>query len=129
MPRRAAASWRRSNGATARFTFRPCATASVRISSAQSSPATRSIKRWRFSYQHYNTADSDGLRLTATAKQSLLIDGFSQPAVRVLDITDAGAVQELVGAVQPQKNGYGVSLLVQGVGERRLLALAGELAH
>jgi Peptidase family C25 len=83
----------------------------------------------RLSYQHYNTADSDGLRLTATAKQSLLIDGFSQPAVRVLDITDAGAVQELVGAVQPQKNGYGVSLLVQGVGERRLLALAGELAH
>lgn len=81
----------------------------------------------RVSYQHYNTADSDALRLTAAGKQPLLIDGFSQPAVRVLDVTDAGAAQELTGTPQTQQNGYGLSLLVPGAGERRLLAVAGEL--
>src|SRR5581483_8304983 len=79
--------------------------------------------------QHYNTADSDTLRLTAAGNQPLLIDGFSQPAVRVLDVTDAGAAQELNGTPQAQPNGYGVSLLVPGAGERRLLAVAGELSR
>jgi Peptidase family C25 len=82
----------------------------------------------RLSYQHYNTADGEALRLTATGQQAVTIDGFSKPAIRVLDITDAGAVQELVGVVQSQKSGSSVSLLVPGTGQRTLLALASDLA-
>jgi hypothetical protein len=81
----------------------------------------------RLSYQHYNTADGEALRLTATGQQALTIDGFSKPTIRVLDITDAGAVQELVGVVQQQKSGSSVSLLVPGTGQRTLLALASDL--
>jgi hypothetical protein len=81
----------------------------------------------RLSYQHYNTADGEALRLTATGGQALTIDGFSKPAIRVLDITDAGAVRELVGVVQQQKGGNSVSLLPPGTGQRTLLALANDL--
>ncbi|MEN3333049.1 MAG: trimeric autotransporter adhesin [Blastocatellia bacterium] len=82
----------------------------------------------RLSYQHYNTADGESLRLTATGQQALTIDGFSKPTIRVLDITDANAVQELIGVVQQQKSGASVSLQVPGTGQRTLLALASDLA-
>jgi len=81
----------------------------------------------RLSYQHYNTADGETLRLTATGGQAVTLDGFSKPAIRVLDITDANAVQELIGAVQQQKGGSSVSLQVPGTGVRTLLALASDL--
>ena len=82
----------------------------------------------RVSYPHYYVAEGDGLRFTANAKQAVTIEGFSQASIRVLDITDANAVQELVGTVQGQGSGYSVSVQVPGSGQRTLLAVANDLA-
>ncbi|MFL6213380.1 MAG: C25 family cysteine peptidase, partial [Blastocatellia bacterium] len=82
----------------------------------------------RVSYPRYYVAEGEGLRFTATAKQAVTIEGFSQAGIRLLDISDAGAVQEVVGTVQAQGSGYAVSVLVPGSGQRTLLAVANDLA-
>jgi Peptidase family C25/Fibronectin type III domain len=100
----------------------------VRLTPMSGSGDVSLVDYLRLSYQHYNTADGDALRFIANGKQAVTIDGFSKSTVRVLDITDANAVQELVGAVQSQGGGYGVSLTVPGTGQRTLLAVASDLA-
>ena len=83
----------------------------------------------RLSYQHTKSSDGDALLVTAAAEETVTIDGFSKPAIRVLDITDTNAVRELIGTVQPQENGFSLSLLAPGAGERMLLATARELSQ
>ena len=82
----------------------------------------------RLTYNHTYTVDGDRLKLTAPAGQPLTIDGFSNSAARVFDITDAAAVQEIVGQVQQQGASYSVSLVPQGAGQRTLLALTANQA-
>jgi len=83
----------------------------------------------RLTYQHNFTADNDALRLTAASKQQVTIDGFTASAIRVFDVTDAEAAQEIIGAVKPQKNGYGVTFTVPGNGSRTLLAMTNDQAQ
>ena len=83
------------------------------------------VDHLRLTYNHTYTADSDLLKLTAAANQQLTIGGFSDNTIRVFDITNPAAVQEVMGQVQPQGASYSVSLFVPGVGSRTLLALAG----
>jgi peptidase C25-like protein len=65
----------------------------------------------RVSYWHTATADDDALRLTTEAGQpSQIIDGFSSPLIRVLDVTDPAAVTELL-VTQRQKQGWAVALI------------------
>jgi predicted extracellular nuclease len=83
----------------------------------------------RVTYQHRFTADNNALRLTAASKQQVVIDGFTASAIRVFDVTDAEAVQEIVGVVKPQKNGFAVTVTVTGNGSRTLLAITGDQAQ
>jgi predicted extracellular nuclease len=83
----------------------------------------------RLTYQHSFTADNDALRLVAASKQQVTIDGFTASAIRVFDVTEAEATQEIIGAVKPQKNGYGVTFTVPGNGSRRLLAITNDQAQ
>jgi predicted extracellular nuclease len=83
----------------------------------------------RLTYQHSFTADHNALRLTAAGKQQVTIDGFTASAIRVFDVTDANAAQEIIGVVKPQKNGYGVTVTVPGNGSRTLLAITGDQAQ
>ncbi|HJQ22593.1 MAG TPA: C25 family cysteine peptidase [Blastocatellia bacterium] len=83
----------------------------------------------RLSYWHSFTADNDVLRLTTQGKQQVTISGFSNSAVRVFDITDAGAVQELQATVTRQKTGYAVNVTPVAGGQRILLALAEAQMH
>ena len=80
----------------------------------------------RLTYWHAYTADNDSLRLTAQAGRQVLIDGFSNPNVRVFDITNPGAVLEVLGLVSVQGTGYAIKCRVPGSGQKILLALAEE---
>jgi Peptidase family C25 len=83
----------------------------------------------RITYQHIYRADSNLLQLTATAGQPVTIDGFTSAIVRIVDVTDANNPQELSGTVKPGKNGYAITTLVSGSGQRRLLAFADSAAR
>jgi peptidase C25-like protein len=80
----------------------------------------------RVTYRHAYTAESNNLRLTATGGQPLTISGFTNNQVRVLDITNAAAVQEVAGAVKPVSESYAVTATAPGSGQRQLLALTGD---
>ncbi len=83
----------------------------------------------RLTYPHRYTAEGNALRFTVAGKQMVTVDGFSSPAIRVLDITNPAAVQELIGTVQQQKSGgYAVSLNPQSAEPRTLLAIAGDMS-
>lgn len=77
----------------------------------------------RLTYNHTYTADNDKLKLTAAAGQQLTVGGFSNNAIRVFDITDPAAVQEIIGQVQAQGGGFSVSFTAAGGGPRSLLTL------
>ena len=79
----------------------------------------------RITYPHTYTADDDALRFAAPAKQQISIDGFTNPAIRVMDVTDPGAVREVTARVEARKGSYSVTVSgPKGGGERLLLAFA-----
>ena len=80
------------------------------------------IESIRLTYWRTYTADRDALRFSATGQQRVTISGFSGAAIRVVDITEADAVHEVIGVVKPQDGGYAVTLNVPGSGPRTLLA-------
>jgi hypothetical protein len=82
----------------------------------------------RLTYWHTYTADADALRFTAPGRQQVTIGGFSSAAIRVMDVTDADAVMEVIGQVQPQGQGFSVTLTVPGNEPKTLLAFTPEQA-
>ena len=76
----------------------------------------------RLTYWHTYTADSDSLKLTAQGGRQVTLDGFSNSAIRVVDITEPSSPIQLRGVVNRQGLGYSVSLRVPGTGQRTLLA-------
>lgn len=74
-------------------------------------------------YQHRFIADGNALRLTVNEAQQFTIDGFTSGDVRVLDVTNPDAVQELATVIKQQKGGYAVTATAAGSGQRTLLAL------
>ena len=82
----------------------------------------------RITYSHTLTADNNSLRFTAAGKQAVMIDGFSNSQVRVFDVTDPNAVQEVLGTIRKGSAGFGVSLTVQGSGQRTLVAMTSDQA-
>lgn len=75
----------------------------------------------RLTYARTYHAENDVLSFSVAAAQSVRVSGFSNPHIRVFDITEPDAVQEL--AVQPlsEATGYGFSLYLPTT--RILLAL------
>ena len=60
------------------------------------------IDTLRLTYGHTYTADNDSLRLPGVGGRTLGVDGFSSSQIRVVDITDPQAVQEIPGRIQSQ---------------------------
>jgi hypothetical protein len=83
----------------------------------------------RITYQHTYTAESNNLRLTANGGQTLTVAGFTNNQVRLFDISNAGAVQEVTGTVKAAGSGYAISATVPGSGQRTLLALTNTQAR
>ncbi len=91
---------------------------------AQSGPSDISLVDYlRLTYQHSYNADSDTLRLTASGNQVVTINGFTGTQIKVIDITDPNSPEELLGEVQQQRRGYGITVTAPGDGLRTLLAL------
>ena len=80
----------------------------------------------RLTYWHTYTADDNGLRFMARGGHAVSIGGFSDSNISVFDITDSDEVIEVIGRVEPRKEGYAVGFRVPGHGERTLLALTEE---
>ena len=82
----------------------------------------------RVTYQHAYTADNNVLRLTATGRQQVTIDGFNNNQIRVFDITTPSAVREVSGTIQQQKSGYSITFTAPDTNSRTLLALTNDQA-
>lgn len=89
-------------------------------------------------YAHTYAADSNWLRAEAPAGATVHFTGFTNPQVRVFDVTDARSVVQLNGNVRLENGVYGatVALQNQGPAQRALLAFsedkissAASLAH
>jgi hypothetical protein len=77
----------------------------------------------RLSHWHSYIADNDQLRFSTAGKASVTIEGFSNAAIRVFDVTNVNAPQEIIGSVRQAKTGYSVSCIPPLAGQRTLLAL------
>ncbi len=83
----------------------------------------------RVSYWHRFAVDGNALRLTATGRQAVTVSGFTTAAVRVFDVTEADAVEELAAQVEQQEGNYSATFAPPRAGERKLLVLADEKAE
>ena len=77
----------------------------------------------RLSYWHTYEADADRLRFVAEGQEQVTVGGFASGAIRVVDVTDETAVEEVLGTVQPEAGGFwSVTVVAPGTGQRTLLA-------
>jgi len=65
-------------------------------------------------YAHSFTADSNWLRMEAPAGSRVHVTGFSNPQIRVFDISSRTAFEQLNGAVQFSSGSYSVDFSVPG---------------
>jgi Peptidase family C25 len=95
------------------------------IFNAQGGPSDISlVGSVRITYQHAFNADEDSLRFIAPGNQQVRIAGFSSPAIRVIDITDPDAPEEIEGQVDEDKSGFGVTVARPAAGDRTLFAFS-----
>lgn len=80
------------------------------------------------SYWHSYAADNNALQFTARAGEKVTIAGFSNSAIRVIDLSEAekGGVIELTSLVSTNGNGHSVTVSIPGTGTRTLLAFASD---
>jgi len=82
----------------------------------------------RVTYWHTFVADNNELRFTAGNNQVVSVDGFGNSEIRVFDVTNPNAPQEILGAIKPGQIGYSITLRVPGSGLRTLLAMTSDSA-
>jgi parallel beta-helix repeat protein len=80
----------------------------------------------RLTYSHRYIADNDSLRCVTKGGQLLTISGFSNKDIRIFDISNPAATQELFGTIEEQNHNYSVSIQVPGEAQRTLLAVSDE---
>jgi len=76
----------------------------------------------RLTYSHSTTADNNRLKLTAIAEQHITIYGFTSDQIRLVDVTDHAAVQEITGSISKCDDRFALSVTVPGGGQSTLLA-------
>jgi hypothetical protein len=83
----------------------------------------------QLSYSHTDTADNNSLRMPAAGQQQMTIDGFTNSAIRVMDVTDSNAPVELrtvVSATSKTTSTYSATVNVPGSGAKLLMAFASD---
>lgn len=80
----------------------------------------------RLTYSHIYTADDNSLLFTLAGGEAIKVDGFDSSRIRVFDITDASAPQEILGSIEPRGAGYAVTVASAEAGQRTLFALTPE---
>jgi hypothetical protein len=76
----------------------------------------------RFTYWRAYHVDEDTLKFTSQAGKKITLSGFSQPGMRVVDITHPKMILEVVGPVKTEGSGYSITFKTPGLGRRKLLA-------
>ena len=79
-------------------------------------------------YAHTYAADADWLRATASAGTELHLTGFTNPQVRVFDITDPLNISELAAKISRESGAYSAALALStpGPAVRTILAFASD---
>jgi len=81
-------------------------------------------------YAHTYEADANWLRLEAASGSHLHIANFSNPQIRVFDITNPLAIEELTGRVQSTTTGFAIDVVAAGSSftgrPRQLLAFSSD---
>ncbi len=82
----------------------------------------------RLSYWHSYAADNDALQFTAKAGERVTIRGFSNSAIRVMDLSESekAGVSELAATVNSNGDSHSVTVGIGGTGTRTLLAFASD---
>jgi len=78
-------------------------------------------------YRHAYRADNNALRFSAAAGQPIMVGGFSSADIRVVDVTNPAAPNELAVAVGAQGSGYAFKLQAAGAGTRSFIAFTDDL--
>ncbi|HKM82250.1 MAG TPA: C25 family cysteine peptidase [Candidatus Acidoferrum sp.] len=79
-------------------------------------------------YAHTYAADADWLRATAYAGSELHLTGFTNPQIRVFDITDPLNISELAAKISPESGAYSAALALStsAPAVRTILAFAND---
>jgi len=80
----------------------------------------------RLAYRHAYTADGDALRFTASAKRVVTIDGFTNPSIRVVDVTDPAMSSEVKTSVAQRESGFAVTIKTGKGGERLFMVFTAD---
>lgn len=83
----------------------------------------------RISYWHKFVADDNRLQLTVSGRQRATVSGFTNSAIRVIDITNPEAAEEMVARVEPNKGLFSATFASARSGERKLLAITDDEAE
>jgi hypothetical protein len=85
----------------------------------------------RLIYPHSFKSDNDSLEFSIKSNQSARLDGFTIPNIRLLDLSDLTAVEEIRPIVQSSGAGYVIEIPAGGQGKaRRMIALPDtQLSH
>jgi len=80
-------------------------------------------------YAHTYRADSNALRFSVAAGQTVVVSGFNSPAIRAIDITSAAAANEVSAPIGVLDGGYAMKLQAgSNGGTRTYLTFIDELA-
>ncbi|MEW6130617.1 MAG: C25 family cysteine peptidase [Acidobacteriota bacterium] len=98
----------------------------VRLASQNGTSDVSAVDCLRLSYQHTYNADNDVLRFNVSGKEQITVDSFTNQAIRVFDITDAGNPAQLMTHISESKTGFAVTVATSETGTRQLLAITDE---
>jgi hypothetical protein len=88
------------------------------------------VESIRISYWHKYVADNNILKVSANGGQAVVISGFTNSDVRVMDVTDPNKVEELLGTISGPKTNTTISVTPRaGTGARLLMAFAANTAR
>ncbi|MEW6128463.1 MAG: C25 family cysteine peptidase [Acidobacteriota bacterium] len=96
----------------------------IRLVGANGSSDFNLVDYIRLTYKHSFNADNDSLKLLVSGKEQVTINGFTSPSIRVFDLTNPNAVQELEGTVKDNRGSYSIKVGAKDSGQRILYALA-----
>ncbi|MEW6129458.1 MAG: C25 family cysteine peptidase [Acidobacteriota bacterium] len=118
---------------TASFTISPALLKEginlVQLKAEQGASDVSLVDAIRIKYQRAFTAANNTLRFSATARQRVTVGGFTSRNLRVFDVTNADAAQELAVDISGQKTGFAINVVAGGSGQRQLLAISDEQAQ
>lgn len=97
---------------------------SIKLAPVASSHDTSILEYVRITYPHSFRPENDSLQFSIKSNQSARLDGFTTSNLRVLDISDPAAVQEIDPIIDAGGNGFAATIPGGGTGKsRRLIAL------